>query len=150
VWAREPERRRTALTREAIVTAAIALADADGLAAVSIRKVAAELGARTMSLYSYIDSKEDLLDLMVDEVNAELLIDGGPPADWREAISMIAHGMRANVRRHPWSVELLRRHPRVGPNSLRQAEQSLVAVKPLGLDPRSATWVLSLIYDYVI
>jgi AcrR family transcriptional regulator len=150
VWAREPDRRRPALTREAIVATAIALADAEGLAAVSIRKIAAELGARTMSLYSYIDSKDDLLDLMVDEVNAETLIEGGPPADWREALGMVAHRMRENVRRHPWLVEILRWHPQVGPNGLRQAEQSLVAIKPLGLDPRTAAWVVSVIYDYVL
>jgi AcrR family transcriptional regulator len=150
VWAREPERRRTALTREAIVATAIALADAEGLAAVSIRKIAAELGARTMSLYSYIDSKDDLLDLMIDEVNAETLIEGGPPADWREALGMVAHRMRDNVRRHPWLAEILRWHPQIGPNSLRQAEQSLVAIKPLGLDPPTAAWILSVIYDYVI
>ena len=149
VWARSTEQRRAALTREAIVAAAIRLADADGLAAVSIRKVAAELGARTMSLYSHIDSKEDLLDLMTDEVNAELLVEGELPADWREAISMIARRTRENLLRHPWIVELVSRRPRIGPNGLRHAEQSLVAIKPLGLDPRSAARIINAVDDYL-
>jgi AcrR family transcriptional regulator len=149
VWARPPEQRRTALTRAAIVAAAITLADADGLAAVSIRKVAAELGARTMSLYSHIDSKEDLLDLMTDEMNAELLVEGALPTDWREAISMIAHRTRENLLRHPWIVELVSRRPRIGPNGLRHGEQSLVAIKPLGLDPRSAARIINAVDDYV-
>lgn len=149
MWARSPERRRTTLTREAIVAAAITLADAHGLAAVSIRKVAAELGARTMSLYSHIDSKGDLLDLMTDEVNAELLIEGEPPADWREALSMIARRTRESLLRHPWIVELVSRRPRIGPNGLRHGEQSLVAVKPLGLDPRSTARIINAVDDYV-
>ena len=89
------------------MAAAIALADAEGLAAVSIRRVAAELGARTMTLYSYIERKEDLLDLMADEVAAEVLVEEPLPASWREAMLTIARREREMVRRHPWRVDLV-------------------------------------------
>jgi AcrR family transcriptional regulator len=93
----EEHQRRTALTREAIVRAAILLADAEGLDAVSIRRVASELQARAMSLYTYIERKEDLFDLMADEVAAEVLVPGELPRDWREATVVIARpaGSRA-------------------------------------------------------
>jgi AcrR family transcriptional regulator len=151
VWARSREpRRRPALTPEAVVAAAIALADAQGLAAVSIRRVAAELGARAMSLYSHIESKDDLLDLMYDEVNGEILIEGELPGDWRAAIALIAGRTRAVLLRHPWMVQLAGRRPRVGPNGLRHGEQSLVALAPLGLDLRSAMRISSAVDDYML
>lgn len=127
---------------------ALSVADSDGLAAVSIRRVAGELGARAMSLYTHIDRKEDLLDLMVDEVARETYIEGGLPADWREAVTMIARREREVARRHPWVVDLLDRRPRVGPNGLRHLEQSLAALRGLCLDPRSAWRILAAVTDY--
>src|SRR5258708_16715765 len=90
IWARTKDAPRPALSRASIVAAAIAIADAEGIDAVSIRRVAAELGTRAMSLYTYIARKEDLLDLMSDEINAELLIEGELPAHWRRAVSQVS------------------------------------------------------------
>ena len=104
VWARDDTRRRTSLSREAIVAAAVAIADAEGLDAVSIRRVAADLHGRAMSLYNYIECKEDLLDLMVDQVLAkrDLPGPGEPrPEDWREQIEIYSEQTRAMFRRHP-------------------------------------------------
>jgi AcrR family transcriptional regulator len=151
VWARPPaDRRRSSLTQEAIVDSAVALADAEGLAAVSIRRVAAELGARAMSLYSHIESKEDLLDLMFDRANAEVLIEGELPSDWRAAITLIAERTRTVLLRHPWMIELASRRPRIGPNGLRHAEQSLAALGSLRLDPASAALICSAVDDYML
>jgi AcrR family transcriptional regulator len=149
VWSRPVPPRRPALTREAVVAAAIAIADAEGLAAVSIRRVAAELGARTMTLYSYIERKEDLLALMVDEIGAEVLVDGPLPEDWREALLLMAGLERAAVRRHPWRVDLIASRVAVGPNGLRHVEQKLAAFDGLGLDRLAAWRCLAAFNDYM-
>ncbi|MEU4836305.1 TetR/AcrR family transcriptional regulator C-terminal domain-containing protein [Streptosporangium sp. NPDC023615] len=149
IWAREAARRRSTLTREAIVRAAMGIADAEGLAAVSIRRVATELGARTMSLYSHIERKEDLLDLMADEVSGELLIRDALPDDWREAITMITRREREAAGRHPWIADLVSRHPAVGPNGLRHLEQSLAALSGLPATPQDRHRVLAAVEDYV-
>lgn len=151
VWARPDTRRRPALTREAIVEAAVRIADAEGLDAVSIRRVAAELAARTMSLYTHIDSKADLLDLMADHIAGEVLVDGALPPDWREAISLISRKEREAAHRHPWAGDLLnqRTHAMIGPNGLRHLEQSMAAVSGLRLDPAETWRVIAAINDYV-
>src|SRR6185503_20100843 len=94
IWAREQGRRRSTLSQDTILDAAIKIAETDGLDAVSIRRVATELGVRAMSLYTYIERKDDLLDLMADKVVEGILIEGELPDDWREAISMIARRER--------------------------------------------------------
>ncbi|MFG1706058.1 TetR/AcrR family transcriptional regulator C-terminal domain-containing protein [Nonomuraea sp. M3C6] len=149
VWSRPPPPRRPVLTREAIVAAAIAIADAEGLGAVSIRRVAAELGARAMTLYSYIERKEDLLALMLDEIAAEVLIDGPLPADWREALLLMAWRERELVRRHPWRVELISQRVAVGPNAMRHVEQKLSAFDGLGVDRLTAWRFLAAFNDYM-
>jgi AcrR family transcriptional regulator len=151
VWARETGRRRATLTRDAIVRAAIALADAEGIDAVSIRRVATELGARTMSIYTYIDRKEDLLDLMVDEVAGGVIVPGALPADWREATLAIAGRERATVRQHPWMIELVGRRTAagtVGPNALRHLEQTLEALTGLDAPPEWRWRLVTAVGDY--
>jgi AcrR family transcriptional regulator len=151
IWARSKQTRRSTLTREAIVEAAVRIADAEGLSAVSIRRVATELDARTMSLYTYIDTKDDLLDLMGNEAAAEILIeDDALPADWREAISMIARREIAVTARHPWMVELIGGRRRHGPNALRHVEQSIKALSGLDADPDGQWRVLVAVDDYVL
>jgi AcrR family transcriptional regulator len=150
VWAREDTRRRTTLSRSAIVAAAIAIADAEGIDAVSIRRVAADLQARAMSLYTYIERKEDLLDLMADEVATETLVPD-LPADWREATLALARQERQATLRHPWLVELVTRRTmvgRVGPNMLRHSDQSVAALAGLDADPAWKWRLLTAVGDY--
>ncbi|MEV4168867.1 TetR/AcrR family transcriptional regulator C-terminal domain-containing protein [Nonomuraea sp. NPDC049709] len=149
VWSRPSPPRRPVLTREAIVAAAIAVADAEGLAAVSIRRVAAELDARAMTLYSYIERKEDLLALMADEIAAETLVEGPLPGDWREALLLLARRERELVRRHPWRVELISQRVDIGPNGLRHVEQKLAAFDGLGVDRLTAWRFLAVFNDYM-
>jgi AcrR family transcriptional regulator len=152
VWEREPARRRPVLSREAIVQAALAVADAEGLEAVSMRRVAAELGARTMSLYTYIERKEDLLDLMADEVATETLVPPAElPADWREATLAIARRERRTTLRHPWLVDLVTRRSMVGdvgPNMLRHGDQSIAVLDSLDADPTWKWRLLTAVADY--
>jgi AcrR family transcriptional regulator len=150
VWAREDNRRRTTLSREAIVAAAIAIADAEGIDAVSIRRVAADLQARAMSLYTYIERKEDLLDLMADEVATETVV-ADLPSGWREATLALARQERQTARRHPWLVDLVTRRSmvgRVGPNMLRHSDQSVAALSGLDADPTWKWRLLTAVADY--
>ncbi len=101
-----------ALTRDGIVRAGMAIADADGLGAVSMRAVATWLGVEAMSLYNHVRNKDDMLDGMVDSVFAEFHAPkvGG---EWLQEMRERSRSGRAVLRRHPWAVGLLdsRRHP---------------------------------------
>ena len=153
VWARDEEQSSgpQPLSREAIVAAAIEIADADGLEAVSIRRLATKLDARPMSLYSHIGRKGDLIDLMVDEVMAGAIIPGGPPTDdWREALRQIAQRTRESTRAHPWMIAAAFHRPFLGPNALRHIDQSLAAVSELPLSPERKRAVLLAVDTYTL
>jgi len=94
--------RRPVLTRDAIVAKAVELADAEGLDAVSIRRLAAELPARPMSLYNHIADKTELVGLMLDRIIDEGLIGDALSSDWREALRQIANAARGSAERHRW------------------------------------------------
>jgi len=116
------------LSREQIVAAALAIADAEGLASVSLRNVAANLGVGPMRLYRYLSTKEQLLDLMVDAVYGEMSSVDSTNSDWRGALRSIAHRTRTVARRHPWFTDLLGGRPHFGPNALAHHEQIFGAV----------------------
>jgi AcrR family transcriptional regulator len=127
----------------------MAVADAEGADAVSMRRVARELGVGAMTLYHYLDSKDDLIDLMSDAVVGEFLVpDDELPSDWREALAAIARATRAAFERHPWALE--GRHPSAGPNGMRHFEQSLAAVSSVPLDAPERIELISTVDDYVI
>ncbi|MFJ2082720.1 TetR/AcrR family transcriptional regulator [Micromonospora chokoriensis] len=131
VWDRpEPPNKLVPLDRERIVAAAIALADEDGLDAVSVRKVAARLGAGPMRLYGYIATKDELFDLMVDEIYSEIL-PREQPGDWRDALRVLAHRTRQAALRHNWLADLLGGRPALGPNALAVTEATLAALDGL-------------------
>lgn len=118
----------TPLSREKIVRTAIALADAEDLSAVSLRKVAAALDAGPMRLYGYLSTKEELFDLMVDAVYGEILAEEPPRGDWQAVLGDAAHRMRAATLRHEWFVDLLGGRPQFGPNVMTYLESLLSAV----------------------
>jgi AcrR family transcriptional regulator len=122
-----------AYSREQITAAAIKIADADGIEAISMRRIAREVNAGAMSLYRYIGSKDDLLELMADAVQGEDPL-GGPTGDWRADLERIAYHQRALMRRHPWLAALSPARPSFGPNTVRNTEQALRCVDGLGLD----------------
>lgn len=134
VWERpEPPDRPTPapLSRERIVRAAIRLADADGLDAVSLRKVAAALDVGPMRLYGYIATKEELLDLMVDAVHAEIR----PTGDgWREVLRSLAETIRQAAHEHEWLADLIGGRPQLGPNTLAGGEAVAAGMNGLDLD----------------
>jgi len=143
VWERPEPPSRPApspLSRELIVRAAIGLADADGLEAVSLRKVAAALDAGPMRLYRYLSTKEELLDLMADAVYAEIRTDG-PAGDWRATLRSFAERTREATLRHEWFADLLGGRPHLGPEELATLEAVLAALhRTPGVDGVDAAW----------
>jgi AcrR family transcriptional regulator len=150
IWARaEPGTRRPRYTREQIATAALAVADSEGIEAVSMRRVAQELGAGTMTLYHYVRTKGDLLDLMDDTIMGEVLVpDDEVSANWREALTEIATRSHDAFLRHPWALEGLR-GARGGPNGMMHFEQTLAAVAMLDLPFDEKLEVALIVDDYV-
>ncbi|MFL5816677.1 MAG: TetR/AcrR family transcriptional regulator [Conexibacter sp.] len=151
IWTRpEPGARRASYTREQIAATAIAVADAEGFEAVSMRRVARELGAGTMTLYHYVRTKDDLVTLMDDALMSEILVpdDELPLDDWRTALTEISTRTRAVFKRHPWSLKALGESSG-GPNGMRHLEQSLAAVARTGLDERGQLELITLVDDYV-
>ncbi|SEF26352.1 transcriptional regulator, TetR family [Amycolatopsis pretoriensis] len=151
--AAEPTRgRRPTLTIERIVAAAIAVADADGLAAASMHRVAKELGAGTMTLYTYVPGKAELVDLMVDDVLVERRLPGPGeprPADWRAQVALYAERTREAYRTHSWLCEVSRVRPPLGPGQLAGQEYLLSIMDDLGLPPRQAVAAANGIGTYV-
>lgn len=133
------------LSRERIVRAAIRLADADGLDAVSLRKVAAALDVGPMRLYGYIATKEELLDLMVDAVHAEIR----PAGDgWRAVLYSLAEAIRHAAHQHEWLADLLGGRPQLGPNTLASGEA--VAAGMAGVDLDTLVPAIAAVNAYVI
>ena len=147
-WDQQESPQPRGLTRAAIVRAAVEAADEEGLEGASIRRVAARLGARPMSLYTHIASKDDLIDLMLNEVIGEVIVPEPFPADWREALRQIALRSLVAVTSHPWIIDAYARRPHLGPNAMRHAEQTAAAVAPLGLDAEAAWTVTGIVDDY--
>ena len=150
IWARpEPGARRARFTREEIAEAALAVADAEGFDAVSMRRVAGELGAGTMTLYHYVRTKDELIALMDNAIMGEVLIpDDELPSGWRDALTLIAQRSRDAFHRHPWSLTAMT-DAQVGPNGMRHIEQSVAAVAELDLDFVSIFEIIGLVDEYV-
>jgi len=140
--------RNKALSRDEIVHAAVALADAEGAGAVNMRRIAKDLGVGAMSLYWHVADKERLLDLMLDLVEGE---DEAvePSGDWRQDLSRIATQKRRALLRHPWVVDFMSGRPPFGPNALLQIERSLAVVDDLDVDTRTRLQILTTIDAYV-
>jgi len=151
VWDRVPKEkpRRERPTRDAVVAAAVALADAEGLEAVSIRRVAAALGTRPMGLYAFFDRKDDLIDLMADAVLAATVLPA-LPGGWREGLSALARATRDVSMAHPWLAAAAGTRVQLGPNAMRHFEQSLQAVSGLAASPETKLAVLRAVDTYAL
>lgn len=137
------------LTRERIVGAAVAIADKDGLAAVSIRNVAARLDSSAMALYHYVPSKRDLLNLMLDASYADFEWPTEAISDWREALSHFAWESRQCLKQHPWVSLLHAADPEYGPECIRNLESMLASLSQFGLDVRAAIRILGVLFVFV-
>jgi len=140
-WQRLPERvqrrRRDPISREAIVAAAIRLLDAEGLDALSMRRIADELGTGAASLYWHVGSKDGLLDLIFDEIIGEGMesFPDPVPGRWQEQLKEVARAQRAVTLRHPYVVRISIGRIPMGPNALRYSERVLAILRAGGLPP---------------
>lgn len=151
VWTRdEPASRRPKLTRDELAAAAVRIADAEGFAALSMRRLAAELDVGTMSLYHYVRTKDELLTLVSDYVMGEVIMPAGEtiPDDWREAMVMIATRSRDAMLRHLWVFDVAD-DPPLGPNAVRHFDESLQALASLDAPLDKRLEVLLAVDEYV-
>lgn len=138
------------LSIEGIVEAAIKLADAEGLGAVSMARVAKELGFTTMSLYRYVANKDELLQLMWNasaQGAEDLVLEGG---DWRERLRGWALVQREMIDRHAWITEMPMATPPLAPNSLTFVERGLEALDDTGVADADKLRVIGLISSYTL
>ncbi len=150
IWLRpEPSGRKPRYTRAEIARTAVGIADSEGFAAVTMKRIAAELGAGTMTLYYYVRNKADIVALMQDAIFADVLVPAGEfPAGWRDAVTLIARRTRDVLVGHPWAVTSLNQ-AQFGPNAVQHYEQSLAALAATALSYPQKTEVTAILDDYV-
>jgi AcrR family transcriptional regulator len=150
IWTRpEPGSRKPKFTREQLASTALAIADAEGFAAVSMRRIASELGAGTMTLYYYVRTKDELVALMDDALMSEVLIPAGEfPAHWFAALTAIAERTWDALMRHPWALNALQ-NAAPGPNAMLHFEQSLAALAGTTLSDPDKFALIALVDDVV-
>lgn len=146
---REPtDVHRPALTRDRVLRAAVELADDDGLAKLSMRRVGQAVGVEAMSLYHHVANKEDLLDGMVDLVFAEIELPA-EAEEWRPAMRRRALSARAALSRHPWATALMDSRRSPGPATLRHHDAVLASLRAGGFSVVMAAHAISLLDSYV-
>ncbi|GAA3143074.1 TetR/AcrR family transcriptional regulator C-terminal domain-containing protein [Streptomyces rameus] len=134
---------------DTIVDAGIAVADEQGMAALSMRAVGARLRRTAMALYTYVPSKSELVDLMHDRVLAELPTAYGTDAGWRPAITAWADDVWAFYLRHPWVLQVSQARPVLGPGEYAQLETVVRILGGVGLDPLRLRRVIAVLFQFV-
>lgn len=150
------------LSVDRIARAAIEIADREGLAALSMRRVADEVGVTAMSLYTYVPGKAELIDVMLDTVFGEFSVRedgagvgvdgagaGAGAAGWRARLARVARENRDAYLRHPWLLQVATGRPVLGPNLIAKYDHELRAVEGVGLSDVEMDLVVSLVGDYV-
>ena len=140
--------KRVPVTRERAVVSAIALADADGLSALTMRNLAEALGVEAMSLYHHVANKEDLLDGMIDSVFSEIEI---PPedVDWKAGMSRRSNSVRGVLLRHPWAIGVMESRTSPGPSILRHHDAVIGCLRNGGFSVPMTAHAFALVDSYV-
>lgn len=147
---REPSRGpKPTLAIEQIIAAAVEIADAEGLGAVTMRRLADRVSVGAMTLYTYVPGKAELLDVMLDEVYGETLDSIVSSGNWRERLEAQARRDWELYRRHPWILQISEARSLLGPNEIALYESALESVAGLGLNGREMISVVSLVTSYV-
>jgi len=152
LWGLAEPRRRGPKPRysvDQVVDAAIALADAEGLQAISVRRVSQELGVSPMAVYTYVPSKAELVGLMFDRVIGESaeIADG---LEWREALTVLACERWTLAERHPWMLDLALHRPPLGPNLVARHEAALRILDGTGLDDITKDLVIDVLHSFLV
>lgn len=151
VWTRE---RRTAksptLSRAQIVRAAMELLDAEGLDALSMRRLGARLGSGTTSIYWHVANKDELLELVLDEVYGEFSVLDVQETTWRNAASSFAYGIRQALFKHPWVISFIGTTPAIGPNAMRMMSGLVATFDKAGFRGFDQDYAASTLLAYVL
>jgi AcrR family transcriptional regulator len=139
---------RAPLTREKALTTAVALADAEGIGSLSMRRLARELGIEAMSLYHHVANKEDILDGMIELVFGEIELPAASTG-WKTAMRDRARAARAAMIRHPWAISLMESRSAPGPVTLRHHDAVLGSCRAAGFSVPMAAHAFSLIDSYI-
>ncbi len=152
LWRTGPEASRgprKGLTVDAVVAAAVALADREGLEAVTVRRLAQELGKAPMTLYTYVPGKTELVALMVDSLFASMERSEAEGRPWRERLSAVARDNYSLYRAHPWAAAASPSRPPLGPGQCAKYEHELRALEGLGLSDVAMDDVLAHLLGFV-
>lgn len=155
VWTRprRGQREQPALSRDQIVSEAVALLDAEGIDALSMRRLGTKLGAGATSIYWHVANKDELIELVVDEVFGEIETpDADDPAGWRVAAILCAHSLRSVILRHPWVAPLLGEigTSYLGPNVMRLSDRMVAMFDRAGFALEEAEQAMSSVAAYVM
>jgi AcrR family transcriptional regulator len=152
IWTREPKSAaaRETLSREQIVTAAMAILDTEGASGLSMRKLGTRLGSGATSLYWYVDTKDDLVDLLIDEVWGEIDVPDPGLAGWRAGALLFGHSLRAAVLRHPWLPEVMYTRPSIGPKAMSLGARGLVLFGAAGFKDHEIDLAMGSVMSYVL
>ncbi|MDP8970625.1 MAG: TetR/AcrR family transcriptional regulator [Actinomycetota bacterium] len=140
--------KRVPLSRERVLRGAIAVADASGIGALTMRSLAHELGVKPMALYHHVANKEEILDGIVDVVFSEIDLPSAD-ADWRSALRRRAISARSVLRRHPWATPLMESRTTPGPATLRQHDAVIGTLRRAGFSIELTAHAYSLLDSYV-
>jgi AcrR family transcriptional regulator len=139
---------RAPLSRERVLRGAVAVADASGIGALTMRSLASELGVKPMSLYHYVASKDEILDGIVDLVFSEIELPAAD-GDWRAQMRRRANSARLALRRHPWAIGLMESRANPGPATLRHHDSTLGTLRAAGFSVAMTAHAYALLDSYI-
>ncbi|MEO7059345.1 MAG: TetR/AcrR family transcriptional regulator C-terminal domain-containing protein [Lapillicoccus sp.] len=139
---------RTPLSRERVLDGAMRVADAGGLASLTIRSLAQELGVKPMAVYHYVAGKEEIIDSIVDQVFGEMDLPAAE-GNWRQEMHRRCGSAREVLRRHPWAIPLLQSRTSPGPATLRHLDAVIGCLRGAGFSLDLTAHAYALIDSYV-
>lgn len=141
--------RRAPLSRQRALTAAIMLADTEGIEALTMRRLAQALGVEAMSLYHHVANKNDILDGMVDLIFTEIELPPAEEPDWTTAMRLRARSLRTALLRHPWAISIMESRSSPGPATLRHHDAVIGCCRRAGFSVEMSAHAFSLLDSYV-
>ncbi|GGK73605.1 TetR family transcriptional regulator [Planomonospora parontospora subsp. parontospora] len=151
VWTREPRTSKSpTLSRGQIVRVAMELLDAEGVDALSMRRLGAKLGAGATSIYWHVAHKDELLELVMDEVYGEVPLPDPEVVGWEDAVTVFAYGLRDALFKHPWAVSLITTRPSLGPNAMRLSTRMAAAFGRAGFTGMELDYAGAALLSYVL
>ena len=152
VWLRPARSRpgQPTLSRDQIVRSALELLDAEGTEGLSMRRLAAKLGSGATSLYWYVANKDELLDLVLDEVMGEVPPTAPTGGDWRDEARAVVHALRDTILRHPWLSSVLGMRPAIGPNAAELSERVIALLTRAGFEGLELAYANSALMSHAV